>query len=82
MENAVEAIESGTMSYRQAAREFGVKTSSLWCRMKGTRGKQARRGKPTKFSDAEEKDLAELLKNCAELGVPISTCLFMKVVRN
>ena len=81
MEDVIESVKSGGLSVRAAAAEWGVPRSTLRDRLKGD-GNIRGRGRPRLFSAKEEEGLEELAISCAELGVPISKMLFMKVARN
>lgn len=82
LEAAIEAVRCETFSQRSAAAFFEVSRSTLQHRLNGRRTGEKKQGRQTKFTAAEEHELAELVMRCAELGVPITKVLFMKVVRD
>ena len=60
MAKAFAAVESGILSSRMAAKEYGVPRSTVPERVNGKRELKARWGKAPKMTGAHEKNLARL----------------------
>ncbi|OQV20776.1 hypothetical protein BV898_05353 [Hypsibius exemplaris] len=78
MANACKAVHDQNVPIRQAARQFGVSSTTLHRHLKNPTVKP--RGKPCKFTEAENEAIAQLLLRFADVGGSLSKNLIKKVV--
>jgi hypothetical protein len=78
MKAACAAVHEKSRSIRKASVDFNISYSALQRHVSYPALKPA--GGQLKFSTKEENDIAELLLQCAEMGVPLDKRLLRKVV--
>jgi transposase len=69
LQNAMEAVENGTMSQLVAARHFGVHRSTLQNHLVN-KTVESSRGRPTYLTESEEKELEDWIFKVQDLGFP------------
>jgi transposase len=80
LQNAMEAVENGTMSQRAAAKHFGVPRSTLQDHLVN-KTVESSRGRPTYLTKSEEKQLEDWIFKVQDLGFPVTKQLVEKKVR-
>ena len=68
IEKAYEAVVSGGMSLRKAAKEYGIPRSTLHVKVQGKVAITVKSGVKKHLSDEEEDRLVEFIAGCASIG--------------
>ena len=71
LKKALDMIGKG-QTIRQAARNFDVPKSTLYCKLKNFSPLECRKGPKTVLSEEEENDIVKWILYCAERGFPVS----------
>ena len=69
---AIESVELNNVSVRQAAKDYDISHHSLQRRVNGQININARPGRLSYFSDAEEREIKQWIFDCVDQGFPIS----------
>lgn len=72
LKQAVGAVQSGTMSVREAAQQFGIPRSTIYDRVSGRVSMDTSPGKQTVFPKEVENKLATNIKEAASMGIGLS----------
>lgn len=67
---AVAAVKSGEKSYRDASKQFGVPTTTLFSKLKGYVFEKLRPGPTPYMTSTEETSIEEWIVNCSKRGHP------------
>lgn len=79
LENALEAIVDGGLSFRQAEEQFGVPRATLYRRYRGQNGD--RLGKPPVLNTNEENSIVEAITVASKFGYPFTIRLLKEFVQ-
>lgn len=79
IQNAVQAIHGGQLSYREAAKRYGIPWKTLWNKVKGKHTQTV--GGQTLLTEVEERHLVDVVLAASEFGSPLTAFDLRMVVK-
>ena len=79
---ALQMVRNGTMTQRQAALSYGVPRTTLMDKLHGRTPETCRPGPPPAISEADERKLANHIKEMARAGFPYTRKALLEEVKS